>query len=59
MSQHIIKMYNKIDKQLKKAPTTTKSTGLISKRDAPTTDTTVAKYVKKIRDMREGSNAAS
>jgi len=58
MSQHIIKMYNKIDAQIRKAPTNTsvKSNGLIPKRDSSDEDADIIHYIKQLRKMREGNN---
>jgi len=61
MSQHIIKMYNSIDAQIRKAPTDTsaKSNGLIPKRENSDEDTDIIHYIKQLRKMREGNNEST
>ena len=51
-------MYNKIDAQIRKAPTDTsaKSNGLIPKRENSDEDTDIIHYIKQLRKMREGNN---
>jgi len=58
MSKHIIKMYNKLDADINKAPSTKsmKSTGLIQQRKEPDEESNIVHYVKQIRKMRESNN---
>tara|TARA_B100000780_G_C21058625_1_gene425433 strand:- start:48 stop:233 length:186 start_codon:yes stop_codon:yes gene_type:complete len=58
MSKHIVKMYNKLDADIKKSPTSkaTKNSGLIPQRKEPEEESNILHYVKQIRKMRESNN---
>jgi hypothetical protein len=51
-------MYNKLDADINKAPSTKsmKSSGLIPQRKEPDEESNIVHYVKQIRKMRESNN---